>query len=89
MPNSPMPDPVTADDYEGSNPIDARFCPSCGADLPEDRARLYDDLVHDVYRARFACPACGYFGEVIRLMSQPQTGAAQERFAAGDPGEPL
>lgn len=47
-------------------PKDARFCPSCGEELPLKAVRFYSDTLLDRYRAVFMCPDCGYDGEVIR-----------------------
>lgn len=47
-------------------PADARFCPSCGEALSPDHTGFVADRLLNVYRAPFACPNCGYRGEVIR-----------------------
>lgn len=48
------------------NPKDARYCPSCGEELPQDSVQLFADNTMNRYRASFACSECGYSGEVIR-----------------------
>lgn len=48
------------------NPDDARYCPSCGEELPVEAVTLYADDTINRYRASFGCGECGYQGEVIR-----------------------
>jgi len=57
-----------APDAEGADglPADARYCPSCGAELAPDSVRLVSDRLLNRYRTSFTCGACNYQGEIIR-----------------------
>jgi len=55
-----------AEETTNGLPADARYCPSCGAELDPDAVWLVGDHLLNRYRASFACGACNYRGEIIR-----------------------
>lgn len=63
---------------------DVAYCPSCGEPVPEGATAFVADLLLDCYRTQFVCPACDYFGSLVRLGVPCQPHSERQRLQRGE-----